>query len=270
MLLMLSSITVPPNQFLAQFRFSRMHAGGAPLAGKGTQCSLLAEALGAVHVSMRWLLQAEVDTGNLELRDYMARGELAPDALVLPLLLRRLTQPDVAQRGFVLEGFPRTDTQADALQRAAEEASDAASRALLTPDVMIFLDVPDELVIRRAGERRIDPVTGKIYSTADLPAALLESAVAERLQMRDDDFRDLVMRRLQVFYDHISPILDHYADILVRLDGSRPTRDVFAACVRSLVQVYRRVVTQSESSTPSQASSGNVAASSSPASAPAV
>ncbi len=200
----------------------RIIIGGAPLAGKGTQCELLSASLNAVHVSTHAMLRERIlqngpDAASLLAR--MQRGELVPDEIIAPLLLDRLRQPDCEARGWVLEGFPRNAVQAEAiLLQAGAQA-------------FVFLDVPDEMVISRATQRRVDPVTGKIYSAADLPP---EKAVSQRLTTRDDDFRSLVLLRLKTFYQNVNPVLRRLDDIVVRLDGRKDKHTVFADMIRAL------------------------------------
>src|SRR5688572_10316593 len=134
----------------------RMILVGPPGAGKGTQAARLVDTFRIPHISSGDMFRAEVKQGTelgLELDRYMKLGGLVPDEVTIPIVLKRLTQPDVA-KGFMLDGFPRTRPQAEALDKALSEA-----KANL--DVVLLLEVPDQLIVDRITGRRSDPKTGK-------------------------------------------------------------------------------------------------------------
>ena len=137
---------------------------GAPASGKGTQCELIREKFGVVHLSTGDMLReasaAGTEVGKLA-QEYMSQGKLVPDEVIIGAVKERLAQPDCQQKGWLLDGFPRTGAQAQALVDAGIHA-----------DTFIFLDVPDEDLIERVVGRRADPVTGKIYHMKFSPPEL--------------------------------------------------------------------------------------------------
>jgi len=185
---------------------------GPPGAGKGTQSSNIAEAYGVEHVTTGDALRAnkDMDISDMDAehdtpRAYMEAGELVPDDVVNAIVEEALTSAD----GFVLDGYPRNLEQA----RELEGMTDL--------DVALSLEVGREELIRRLTGRRIDPETGEIYHTEfDMPD---EEAVRERLEQRDDDTRESVERRLDVFEETTAPVVDHYRDHdgFVEIDGEQ-------------------------------------------------
>jgi adenylate kinase len=191
---------------------------GAPASGKGTQCELIVARYGLVHISTGGMLRAAVAEGSplgQAAKRYMDNGELVPDELVIAMLRERLAQDDCRERGWLLDGFPRTETQAQALDDAG-----------VSPDAVVMLDVPDDLLVQRVVGRRIDPVTGAIYHLQFDPPDQPE--VASRLEQRSDDTEGKVQTRLRAFYAHVKSINSHYAAIISLVDGNRPKQDVFA------------------------------------------
>src|SRR5262245_23998292 len=142
----------------AWMRPMRMILVGPPGAGKGTQAARLVELFRIPHISSGDMFRAEVKEGTelgKQLDHFMKLGSLVPDDVTIPIVLRRITQPDTA-RGFMLDGFPRTRPQAEALDRAMANAGVAL-------DAVVLIEVPDALLEERAVLRRSDPETGKIY-----------------------------------------------------------------------------------------------------------
>src|SRR5918911_4873645 len=168
---------------------------GAPGAGKGTQAPILAAAIGGVHLStgdmLRQAVRDETPRG-LQAREYMTRGELVPDELVLEMVMERLEQPD-ARRAFVLDGFPRNATQAQELDEAL------ASRGHKI-DAVLYLDVPRDVLIHRLGGRWTCANCQAIYHEVNNPPTM--PGVCDRcggqLRQRADDRPEAVERRLQV------------------------------------------------------------------------
>ncbi|KAH7472294.1 putative adenylate kinase 5, chloroplastic [Phytophthora ramorum] len=167
---------------------------GPPAGGKGTQCELLVEMLGVVHLStgniLRQAIQDKTSLG-LQAQRNMDHGELVPDDLVTDVVLGRLAEPDCVTRGWLLDGFPRTARQAQALL--------SAKGGMAAPDCVLELQVPDEEVIRRIAGRRVDPVTGKTYHVEfNAPPA----EVASRVVQRSDDTEEKIQVRLTQFHAH--------------------------------------------------------------------
>jgi len=186
---------------------------GPPGAGKGTQAKRLVEALGVIHVSTGDMLRAAVAAGTelgRSAKGYMDAGALVPDEVVVGIVAERLQAPDAAS-GVLLDGFPRTIPQAEALDRIL----DAAGTPL---DKVALLEVADELIVERITGRRTDPETGRIYHmTFDPPPA----EVADRVQQRGDDTEDKVRARLQAYHAQTAPLVPYYEaqGKLVRVDG---------------------------------------------------
>jgi len=180
---------------------------GPPGSGKGTQASALLRTRGLPHIASGDLLRAYA-RDNTELgrkaKPYMDRGELVPDDLVLDVMADRLAQPD-AQQGYVLDGFPRTVRQAEAL----EERLRALGQEL---DAVIYLQVPEAEIMRRLGGRRTCPQCDAIYHVDTMPPkrkGICDNCGAA-LVRRDDEKPEVIRRRLEVYAAETQPLLDHY------------------------------------------------------------
>ena len=190
---------------------------GPPAGGKGTQCEAIVEKFGVVHISTGDLLRAEVKKGSPEGKEAdecMKNGALVPDALIIKMVKNRLAEADVKRNGWLLDGFPRTAAQAEALKAAD-----------IVPEVMVLLQVPDSVVIERVEGRRNDPVTGKVYHMVFNPPPE-DDAVRGRLEQRKDDTREAMVSRLETYHKNVDAILAFYTDVLVRVSGNRGKHDV--------------------------------------------
>ncbi|KAJ1617582.1 adenylate kinase-domain-containing protein [Pavlovales sp. CCMP2436] len=189
---------------------------GAPASGKGTQCELIKQQLGLVHLSTGDMLRAAVKAGTpvgLAAKAFMDSGKLVPDEVIINLVRERLDEPDCQASGWLLDGFPRTAVQAQALRAAQIE-----------PDLVLYLNVPDSMLIERVVGRRLDMDTGRIYHLKfDPPPA----DIADRLTHRSDDTAEKATVRLQQFHEHLGAILDAYKSVTVEVDGTRPKGEVF-------------------------------------------
>jgi adenylate kinase len=191
----------------------RMILVGPPGAGKGTQAARLVEHFNIPHISSGDMFRAEVKSGSelgKELDRYMKTGGLVPDDVTIPIVLKRITQPDTAA-GFMLDGFPRTRPQAEAL----DEAMGKAGVAL---DAVVLIEVPDQLLEERAVLRRSDPVTGTIYHLKYNPPP---ADIVDRLVHRSDDTKEAVDKRVAKYHAETAPIIPFYLEkgILKRVDG---------------------------------------------------
>lgn len=191
----------------------RMILVGPPGAGKGTQASLLVDRFKIPHISTGDMLRAAVKAGTelgKKADDYMKSGALVPDELVIDLVIERIAQDDCAG-GFMLDGFPRTRPQAEALDQALSKAS-------VGLDVVLLIDVPDELIVERITGRRMDPETGDIYHVKFKPAP---AEIQGRLTQRKDDTEEAVVARLAKYHSETAPIVPFYDDkgLLRRVDG---------------------------------------------------
>jgi adenylate kinase len=204
---------------------------GAPGAGKGTQAEKLEERLGLPHVATGDLFREAYRLGTpigREARRYMDRGQLVPDDITIRMLLDRLDQPD-AKSGAILDGFPRTEAQARALDAALAERGSRVDRALL-------IDVPAEDLVRRMADRWICEKAGHVYhETANPPrVAGICDIDGSRLVQRADDRADTIRARLAQQLGALEDVVDHYrrAGVLRTVDGRQPIdavgRDVLA------------------------------------------
>lgn len=196
---------------------------GAPASGKGTQCEMLTAAYGCVHLSTGDMLRAAVAAGTplgKSAAAAMDAGALVPDDVVIGMIVERLGGEDVAARGWLLDGFPRTGAQAAALAEAG-----------VVPNAVLTLDVGVDTLVRRVTGRRSDPETGKVYHLEFAPPPNEE--VAARLVCRSDDTEDKVRVRVAAFEEHASAIAGQYPG-MVRVDGERPVDEV-AADIKGVV-----------------------------------
>jgi adenylate kinase len=180
----------------------RLVIAGPPAGGKGTQCELLVEAFNVLHLSTGDLLRAAVACGSplgVQAQHFMDSGQLVPDELIVDVVLERLAQPDCEARGWLLDGFPRTATQAQALLAAG-----------FCPDAVIALDVPDDEVVRRIAGRRVDPETGKTYHLEFNPPPD-DDEVLDRLVQRSDDTETTIRQRLATFHKHLGSVLSAFS-----------------------------------------------------------
>ncbi len=200
---------------------------GAPGAGKGTQAAKLVEKYGYAHISTGDMLRAAVKNQTplgLEAKKYMDAGDLVPDEVVIGLVKERL-QDDDTQAGFILDGFPRTSTQAVALD--SELAS--LDRPL---DAALLVDVDKEVIIKRLTSRRMCRECGYIGSESDAHCPKCEG----EMYQRDDDNESTVRNRLDVYESSTAPLIDYYrgCDLLIGIDGDRNPEVVFKAIQEAL------------------------------------
>ena len=192
----------------------RMILVGPPGAGKGTQAARLVDSYTIPHISTGDMFRAAVKAGTelgKQADEFMKRGELVPDSVVIGMVLERLQQPDCA-KGFMLDGFPRTTPQAEALDQALDEVS-------IKLDAVVLIEVPDQLIENRVVHRRQDPETGKIYHLEHNPPA--DEAVKARLVQRKDDTAEACAARLTKYHGETAPIVPFYEGkgLLKRIDG---------------------------------------------------
>lgn len=204
---------------------------GPPGAGKGTQAARLSAELGFPHVStgdlFRENLKRETSVGR-RAKEFMDRGELVPDEVVVEMLEGRLAQEDCA-KGCLLDGFPRTLPQAAALERTLEQRGDTART--------LSLEVPDDVLVARLTGRRVCREDGKhlFHMLFSPPAAEGRcDHCGGELYQRSDDSVDVVSNRLQVYRNETAPLIDYYNErgLLDRVDGNRAPEDVLKDILR--------------------------------------
>lgn len=193
---------------------------GAPGAGKGTQAAKLVEEFATPHISTGDILRAAVKNQTelgKKAKGYMDAGDLVPDSLIIDLMDERLREPD-CEKGFILDGFPRTTAQAVALDDMLVHLERPLDAALL-------VDVDPEVIIKRLTERRCCKECGYIGTAAD---ATCPKCGGEMYQ-RDDDNETTVRNRLDVYAKSTSPLIDYYKGkgLLKSVDGDRPVDTVY-------------------------------------------
>ena len=201
---------------------------GAPGAGKGTQAKKIAAKYGIPHISTGDIFRANIKNGTelgKKAKTYMDQGLLVPDELVVDLVVDRVNQED-CENGYVLDGFPRTIPQAEALDKAL-----AAQGQKM--DYAIDVDVPDENIVRRMGGRRACVGCGATYHLEYAPTRQegICDVCGGELILRDDDKPETVQKRLGVYHDQTQPLIDYYnkKGILKEVDGTVDMNDVFTA-----------------------------------------
>jgi adenylate kinase len=193
---------------------------GPPGAGKGTQAARLVDKLAVPHISTGDMLRSQVKAGTelgVKADAYMKDGQLVPDELVIAMVIERISEAD-SEPGFMLDGFPRTRPQAEALDAALDQAG-------VSLDCVLLIEVPDEKIVARITGRRMDPETGDIYHVEFSPPP---PEIAGRLIQRADDTAEACKKRLEKYHSETAPIVPFYEDkgILERVDGDAPPDQV--------------------------------------------
>ena len=201
---------------------------GPPGVGKGTQAARLRKELGVPHVSTGDILREAVQAGTplgRKARSFMDSGGLVPDDVVGDLIAERLSRPDAA-KGFVLDGFPRTEPQVMSLDRVLE-------RVGTTLDRVLSLTAPEAEIVRRLGGRRVCPKCAAVYHVDTKPpvSAGVCDACRSALVQRPDDEEAVVRQRLAVFFEQTMPVAALYRQrgLLREVDGSGDAETVFEA-----------------------------------------
>ncbi|WP_294945428.1 adenylate kinase [Sulfurivirga sp.] len=208
---------------------------GAPGAGKGTQAQFLSRHFGIPQISTGDMLRAAIAEGTelgKEAKKYMDAGQLVPDEVIVGLVKERIAQPDCAN-GFLLDGFPRTVAQADALKAAGVDI-----------DAVIEIDVPDEVIVERLSGRRVHPASGRTYHIKYNPPKQegLDDETGEPLIQRDDDKPETIRKRLAVYHEQTAPLVDYYRKEAeanpslkyIHIDGTQPIDAVEQAILAAL------------------------------------
>ena len=206
---------------------------GAPGAGKGTQAKMIAAKYGIPHISTGDIFRANIKNGTelgAKAKEYMDKGLLVPDELVVDLVIDRFKEAD-CENGYVLDGFPRTIPQAEALDKALTAIGENV-------DYAINVEVPDENIVNRMGGRRACVGCGATYHIVYSPTkeeGKCDTCGGE-LIIRDDDKPETVQNRLSVYHEQTQPLIDYYTNkgIIAEVDGTVDMNDVFNAIVNIL------------------------------------
>ena len=208
---------------------------GAPGAGKGTQAQFLTKQYAIPQISTGDMLRAAIKQGTelgKQAKAFMDAGKLVTDELIIALVKERIAQADCAN-GFLLDGFPRTVPQADALAEAG-----------VGIDAVVEIDVPDEVIVERMSGRRAHLASGRTYHIVYNPPKVegKDDETGEDLVQRDDDKPNVVKDRLTVYHQQTAPLIDYYQHVAqhntalkyVRIDGTQPIADVEKAIIHAL------------------------------------
>lgn len=208
---------------------------GAPGAGKGTQAQFLTKEFDIPQISTGDMLRAAIKAGT-ELgklaKEFMDAGKLVTDEIIIGLVKERIQEAD-CKNGFLLDGFPRTVPQADALKEAG-----------VAIDAIIEIDVPDQEIVNRMSGRRVHPASGRTYHLVYNPPKVegKDDETGEDLIQRDDDKEDIVLDRLKVYHEQTQPLVDYYSAeaasnasmTYIRVDGTQPIDTVEKAITSQL------------------------------------
>lgn len=206
---------------------------GAPGAGKGTQAEMIADKYNIPHISTGDIFRANIKNGTelgKKAKGYMDAGQLVPDELTVALVLDRIAQPD-CEKGYILDGFPRTIPQAEALTKSLSEKGDKIEYA-------IDVEVPDDNIIKRMSGRRACPKCGATYHivyNAPKKEGICDNCGTE-LIIRNDDKPETVLNRLSVYHTSTQPLIDFYKGqgVLHEVDGTKEMKAVFADIAKIL------------------------------------
>lgn len=199
---------------------------GAPGAGKGTQAQFLMGKFGIPQISTGDMLRAAIKAGTelgLAAKKVMDEGKLVSDELIIGLVKERIAQPDCA-KGFLLDGFPRTIPQADAMKENG-----------IRVDHVIEFDVPDDVIVERMSGRRVHPASGRVYHVQYNPPKVegKDDQTGEDLVIRDDDKEETVRKRLAIYHEQTKPLVDYYRNEAGqgncqyhKVDGTQPVEKV--------------------------------------------
>ncbi len=199
---------------------------GAPGAGKGTQAKKIADRWQIPHISTGDIFRANIKEGTKfgqEAKKYIDQGLLVPDELVMDLVVDRLKQVD-CEKGYVLDGFPRTIPQSKSLDASLLKLNEKIDYAL-------DIDVPDDFIIKRMSGRRVCASCGATYHISSMPTKVegICDQCGGNLIIRDDDKAETVKKRLNVYHEQTKPLIEYYSEkgILYNVDGTQNMEDVF-------------------------------------------
>ena len=196
-----------------------------PAAGKGTLSEMLVEKYGYGHISTGDLLREEIKNGTeigKQAESLMKEGKFVSDDVIIELIKNRITKSD-CENGYILDGFPRSREQAEALREIADI------------DAVFVLEIPSDVIIKRIMSRRICSSCGEIYNTSRYSATTCEKCGAPLFQRDDDKSEAAIKNRLEIYDRETAPLVDFYSDRAYKLDGSGSPDEVYA-CARILIK----------------------------------
>ncbi|MDF2590366.1 MAG: nucleoside-triphosphate--adenylate kinase [Anaerocolumna sp.] len=206
---------------------------GAPGAGKGTQAKRIADKYSIPHISTGDIFRANIKNGTelgKKAKTYMDQGLLVPDELVVDLVVDRFKEADCAN-GYVLDGFPRTIPQAEALDTALTAIGESV-------DYAVNVEVPDSNIVARMSGRRACLNCGATYHLEHIPTKVegICDVCGSEIVLREDDKPETVLNRLKVYHDQTQPLIDYYTKkgILKEVDGTKDMAEVFDAIIAIL------------------------------------
>ncbi len=199
---------------------------GPPGAGKGTQAKRLVEQFGMVHLSSGDILRAERASGNdlgEKLKSYMDAGKLVPDEIVVEIMAGAIAKQN-PEKGLLLDGFPRTIIQAEALD-------EQLGRLGLPLEAVLIIEADESLLVERITGRRSCPKCGRVYHVKNIPPVKegVCDACSAKLVQREDDTKTVVRQRLAAYRSQTEPVIEYYAAggrKMIRLDGAAPLEEV--------------------------------------------
>lgn len=207
---------------------------GPPGAGKGTQAAVIKDKYSIAHISTGDILRENVKKGTVlgqKAKSFMDSGKLVPDELIIAMVRDRLKEDDCTN-GFLLDGFPRTVSQAEALDRLTADLGKGI-------DAVILLDVPDRIVVERLSGRRMCRACGTIFHVVFNPSANGEKCekCGGEIYQRDDDREEVIRNRLKVYHKQTSPLIEYYdlQGLLKKVDASESS-DTVLSMIESLVR----------------------------------
>jgi adenylate kinase len=207
---------------------------GAPGAGKGTQAQFIMEVYGIPQISTGDMLRAAIKAGTelgKKAKSVIDAGQLVSDDIILGLIKERITQND-CEKGFLLDGFPRTIPQADGLKLMGIDV-----------DYVIEFDVADDVIVKRMAGRRAHLASGRTYHAVYNPPKVAgkDDVTGEDLVVRDDDKEETVRARLGVYHEQTAPLIEYYSKeakagltTYLKFDGTKPVADVSADIKKAL------------------------------------
>lgn len=201
---------------------------GAPGAGKGTQAQILKDKFNIPQISTGDMLRAAIKANTklgLQAKKFMDSGALVPDQLIIELVKERIQDSDCEQ-GFLLDGFPRTIPQAEAMKQAS-----------IMIDIVIEIDVPDNIIVERLSGRRTHIASGRIYHIHNNPPKIQgqDDITGEPLIQRDDDKKETILKRLDVYHAQTKPLVNYYTKLAmsenpdlryIKINGLGDVRDI--------------------------------------------